>query len=137
GGALQAARQALDAEGEARLSHHLPQHRLAPRRKALLQPVAPGHEVVDLCARPKSAPNRQGGRDHPRPLAPVGIVEAALIGVYAVTEPEIVKVPDDPIAGADSEELDPARGEIAPDQQNMKRLEKPRCERMRLAAAGP
>ncbi len=107
----------LETKGQARLLNDLPQHRLAPGRKAFLQPIAPGHEIVNERAGAKGVSDRQGVRNDPGPLAAIGIGEPALVRIHPLAEAKIVEVAQDPVAGAGSQELGPAFGEATLDQQ--------------------
>ena len=71
------------------------------------------------------------------PLLPIAISEAALIGVNPVPVPKVIKITDDPVAGAGPEEVRSARGKAALDQQSVEGLEEPARERMFPAAPLP
>src|SRR6516165_1228204 len=120
---LEAAAEVLEAKDEARLLEDLPQHRLAEGREAFLQPIATGHEIINPGAGLEGVPDRQGVGDETWPFVPIAVGETALIGVNAVAEPKIVKIADDPVAGASSQQLGSAFGKAALDQQPVEGLE--------------
>jgi len=75
--------------------------------------------------------------DNAGPLLPIGVGEAALIGINPLPQPKIIKVAHDPAAGGRPEELRAARGKAALYQQPVERLEELARERMLLAATLP
>jgi hypothetical protein len=81
---LHPAGEVFHTKHKSRLLDYLPQHRLAPGRKTLLQPITPRHEIVYARAHSKRVPNRQGMRDDPGPLPSIAIVEPALISIDAI-----------------------------------------------------
>src|ERR1700752_5049448 len=112
----------FEAKGQPRLLHDLPQHRLAAGREAFLQSIAPGHEVVDACARAERMPDPQRMGDDAGPLASIGVGKPALIGVNPVALKKVIEIADDAVASAGSQELKPALSKAALDQQAMEHL---------------
>ncbi len=136
-GLLQPPAQIFEAKPQPRLLNHLPQHRLAAGRKALLQPIATRHEVVNSHIAAERLPNRQRVRNVARPLARIGVVKPALIGIDPPAMAEIVKVADGALAGARLDHLYIARGKAALDQAPVKPLEERAGERVHTVAALP
>src|SRR6516225_7407030 len=120
---LEATAEVFEAKGQARLLKDLPQHRLAPGRETFFEPIAPRHEVINPGSRLKRVPDSQGMGDEAGPLPPIGIGEAALIGINPVSQPKIVEVADNAVPGGGSQELRPAPGKAALYQQPVERLE--------------
>jgi len=74
----------FQSKHQTRLLNDLPQHRLAAGRETLLQPIAPGHEIIHSRARFEGMLYRQSMGKDPRPLAPIGVIKSALVSVDAI-----------------------------------------------------
>ena len=96
-----------------------------------------GHEIVDSGTGLECVLDGQGVRDDPGALPAIGISEAALIGINPIPQPEIIKVTDGMVSGADPQELRPARCKVALYKQPVERFEELAGECVPFAATLP